>query len=94
MHAAIVSLTKGRNHCGFTRELIPAVCNTIKITKSDRSHWHFPHSLQDVIVGIKGGSYTVDVKDQRAKGNIWNSGLKDGWKKLHNEELHNLHSLL
>ena len=36
----------------------------------------------------------MDVKDQSVKRNIWNSGLKDGWKQLHNEELHSLHSLL
>jgi hypothetical protein len=47
-----------------------------------------------VISWIKGGSYTVDVKDQSAKGNMWNVGLKDGWKELHNEELLSLHSLL
>jgi hypothetical protein len=48
-----------------------------------------------LVSNIKEGSQTEGVREQGTEENIWTEKrdeVKRGWRKLHNEELHNLYS--
>jgi hypothetical protein len=44
-----------------------------------------------LVSDIKGGTYTEGVREQGAEENMWSKETGD-WRKLDNEELHNLYS--
>jgi hypothetical protein len=51
--------------------------------------------VQNLVSDIKGGTYTLRVSENRVLKRIF--GLKrnvvtGGWRKLHNQELHNVYS--
>jgi hypothetical protein len=44
-----------------------------------------------LVSNIKGGTQTESVFEQGAEENIWRDEMAGDWRKLHNEELHNLY---